>query len=243
MGGVKSGRLWLFLQKGGMTGTILAIAFAFASMFFLGMFGKELLVRLTGAETTGTITERIVSESSCSSNKRRSARTCFTYSIRYAYEVDGRYLSGNQQVEEAFFSASREGQATPVRHLIFAPEWSLLAQSHHSFKVIPFALLFSLPAFFLVAAGRRRLKRVNEMINLRDHGDLRTAQVTAVERTSVEVNGVAFHVMRWTDEKGVAGASLWQSAIKLPSVGSSIAVFADPEGNIPSVWDRDCGGL
>lgn len=233
---------WLFLQKGGIA-LALATFFSVFAFFVMTVFaGNQLAMRFFGVEAIATVTEHSFEMSSCPSRRYRSPESCPSYHVGYAFSVNGQSYAGRHKVDEEFFFSTFSGQSTPVHYMIFKPEWSVLALSHHNFWLVWMAPIFGLLAFNLSKLCRQRFHRMGQMIKLRDHGLRRTAQVVSVIPTTLKVNGLTYKYMVWADDAGKSGESLWQSAWYLPQVGSTITVFADPKGEIPSVWDKDCGG-
>ena len=59
--------------------------------------------------------------------------------------------------------------------------------------------------------------------------------------TNLAVNYQQMWRFIWKDDAGAPGQSFACWPVNLPAIGTRITVYADPDGNIPSVWEGDCG--
>lgn len=107
------------------------------------------------------------------------------------------------------------------------------------------AILTLMGSFFLIAWGRAEARR---WISTRDHGDERTAVVTAHEtsmwrggRGTIGISAV------WRDENERLGRTFWTQVTpgnpvkNLPSVGETIRVYVGVLAPDRSVWEGDVG--
>lgn len=236
----KSTKLSMFLMKSGGSLASTTVILALVVFYWAAVVGTELMIRHYGEETKAVVTERLERKVSCGRSWKN--KKCTNYYLDFDYFADGQLFAEHQRVDKKLFGAVLLGEKLSVIYLKSAPDWSVLERSQHNLEKIPPLKFGGLVLLFLAYLSYRRLKRVTEIIFLRDHGIRRRAKVVSVNDLLLRFAGDHFHSICWIDRQGLTGESLWQTSDHLPKVGTGIIVFVDPKGVIAPVWYQDCGG-
>ncbi len=224
----------IFWRSGGWIALLLIAAGIGIGLFNVTSRQAGSLLASEGQEVLGEIT-----------NKARS-RNGKSYSYRVSYYFPARndpYSPGLQDVTASFYDGVEVGDEVPVRYLPSDPTISEVDVGRTAtMGWRGLALTIGLLTAGIGACGFL-LGRSRALIGLREHGEMREATVTS-HAVDPKRKDSAKDQMRlvWTDAQGGTGRSRpYDNADKLPPVGDTITVFADPTGKFDAVWEADVG--
>ncbi len=235
------------VSKRGVLGLALASpGWVFALLILIGlgiavpaevMFERAWRLQMGGATVEGTVDRLWTSTRSCGKD---NMDTCTDYNVDFGFDP-GTWRQTEISVTQGFFEALKEGGPIPVRYVRDDPTIIEVESGWTFFEGI---LFLYVALTFLIGGGfglgwRRRL--AHRLVTLRETGERRQAMVTAQERTNFRVTGTPLYRLRWRDEAGVTGQSQAWPQARLPALGSAVTIYADPAGNLPPVWEGDCG--
>jgi hypothetical protein len=151
-------------------------------------------------------------------------------------------LNGSDEVSKPDYNKARIGDRLTVVFLPFNPSLSE-ATPGHRFQTSLWRFCQGLVIWFIawafVAAFFEHKRRKREVWK---RGVARLATVTGRDPYFIRGNASATHsTMTWRDEQGQTGRSEINRNQQLPPIGSTVAIYADPSGKLPSVWEGDCG--
>lgn len=242
--GLNSRRARLFRQESGEDLAFLTLLFALFACFVGAGIGTDLVIRHFGTGVQGAVVDRYSSNRQCS---RGSQDVCRHYHITVRYAADAGLQIVSHDVDRPFYLAVEKGDPVEVRYLKPFPSSAILPGSTNPTGPTDFFLVLALISACCATGCFLRWRRTGEMIQLRDHGVRRRATVTSIEtgrRVNIGLGGIStVYRVKWSDEAGAAGKSMYGTGWKLPAVGSAISVYADPKGQLASVWGKDCPGL
>ncbi len=234
--------------KRGRFGLTMSVAgWIFAAMVVVGIglavpavseLRKGWRLEEAGAEVNGRVTALVRGTRSCGKD---NMQTCDDYTVGFAYAAAGGVRQGTASVTAGFYGGLRQGGPVGVRYVVDDPA---ITEVDFGTTLIGAVALWLIALGFAVPGGIGlwfRARLAARLIRLRDEGTMRSAVVTAVERSNTRVNGIQLWVMRWRDDAGVVGKSRMQRQVYLPSLGAAITVYADPEGKLDAVWEGDSG--
>lgn len=192
---------------------------------------------------SGTMAEAVITgkEVKVSYNSEGNRTTTFYLSFRFAHLTGT--MTDTRSVGRRFFNRQSVGDETPVRYWTVDPsvneiEPGSTRRTLWITKIISAVTLSGGGLWSYLAWAK-----AGRLIWLRDHGERRKATVTEHFRTKVRVNNRPRYRLVWRDSEGLEGRSFMMPHGGLEGfpTGTELAVFVDPGGRLPPVWEGDVG--
>ncbi len=229
----KRSALAMFWRSGGWIALLLIFAGIGIGLYNATSRQAASLLASDGAEAFGEVTNKTRSKSNKS----------YSYRVSYSFPTpDDPYTRGLQNVTVEFYDSVEVGGPVSVRYLPGDPtisEVDIGRTATMGWRGL--ALTIGLLAAGIGGSGFL-IGKARALIGLRDHGEMREATVTShavdpKQKANTKDQARAL----WTDAKGGSGRSRPDDPGKLPPVGDTITIFADPAGRIDAVWEGDVG--
>lgn len=204
----------------------------------LGPLLSGMALRNHGAVAYGEITALNESAHRCG---HHTHALCSSYAVRYRFFHDAQLVEGEDSVSQGLFQRLTLHQEIPVHYVAGNPSQNEL-EPGGKLNNGAMSELFGLA--LLLGSGiavLRNFKLAQQMVHLRSFGAARQAKVVALTQTDTKINGIALWRMEWRDEAETFGESRARWKSSLPELGAQITVYADPEGRLPAIWERDSG--
>ncbi len=162
--------------------------------------------------------------------------------VAYAFTVDGLSFSGENAVNDTLFWSLSEGDPIALRYGADDPQFSAITifGEHRGLRAFGFCMLFLVALVFLLAALSSKIEASYSTAYLRKAGVRRSAVVIRYANAPHFSDG-RFSSILWQDETGANGQSQMMVATRLPDLGATITVYADPEEKLPAIWDGEFG--
>lgn len=162
--------------------------------------------------------------------------------VAYAFDVDGRNFSGENAVDETLFRSLSKGDSIALRYGADDPQLSAIAifGEHRGMRAVGFCVLFVMVLVFLLGALSSKIEAWYRITYLLKVGARRSAVVTRYANLTYVSDGSLSSIL-WQDETGATGQSRMMTATRLPNLGATITVYADPEQKLPAIWDGEFG--
>ncbi len=223
------------LRKGGAV----CLALSFGSLIMMGDalpdLSKVWHLSRNGMETNGTVLRHYTNGTSGKGNR---------FWVEYQFEAQGRN-TGSAPVSESEWVAYRPGRPIAVWYLPDDPDNHSISPGGALWQTLIFCLL---GAFFLSCAILGTLAilvRTIRQAYLRSVGLPMTATITRIASSGRSSFISQSWIMIWKDETGRQGRSdprtAWFHSREPLPIGTTITIYADPKGRLPSVWEGDCG--
>ena len=162
--------------------------------------------------------------------------------VAYEFNADGRFFSGENSVTLTLFRTLSEGDFIALRYGKNDPQLSAITifGEHRGLRAFGFCMLFLVVLVLLLAALSSQIEASYRMTYLLKVGARRSAVVINYANAPGVSDGSLSSIL-WQDETGAAGQSRMMTATRLPNLGATITVYADPEEKLPAVWDGEFG--
>ncbi len=223
----------VFSRSGGWIGAVilgLGLVCAGPAVSYLGF---EYQLSRHGVTVTGTVTD--LADRRARRNKRNHV---VVYVFRTAEGVD---VTGRQRVSAATLNDLVEQQPIAVTYLPQDPSKSEVNRFRPTrIGLIWLATLAGL-AIFGVLWLRKYWRQAEDVLALREFGQVRRAKVTEHNPLKNKHNRTRSWTALWVDDAGTKGETFVHGAATLPAVGNAITIYADPKGDAKSVWEGDVG--
>lgn len=189
-------------------------------------------LRFNGVDTTGQVTRLW---------HHGSGKTLEMF-VAYEFSVDGLRFSGENAVDETLFRSLSKGDSIALRYGADDPQLSAITVfgEHPGLRAIGFCVLFLMVLVFLLAAFSSKIEASYRMTYLRKVGVRCSAVVIRFANAPGFADGSLSSIL-WRDETGAVGQSRMMTATRLPDLGATITVYADPERKLPAIWDGEFG--
>jgi len=189
-------------------------------------------LRFDGVDATGQVTRM---------STKGKGKTLEMF-VEYAFDVDGLTFSGENSTSATLFKSLYNGAPIAVRYVANDPNRSMIVifgeypglRASGSCVLFLTLLMFVLPGLSSLMAASYRMAYLRK-------ADLRRAAVVTGLVTSPYYHDKGLSSITWHDETGAAGQSRMMTATRLPNIGATITVYADPENELPAIWDGEFG--
>ncbi|WP_291833578.1 DUF3592 domain-containing protein [Limimaricola sp.] len=223
----------MFWAAGGW-GAAIALAMGVA-------FGAVAVTQRTFAQDLDRDGVKVMGTLSDLTSTSRTNRTP-TYTAHYYFQTpDENIVSASQTIGYEDYYALQKGAPIEVTYLPADPAKSEVVRGRTGFNGW---ILMLISAVFLaggVVWGWVQWGRSKIEVALREHGEVRRAQVVAHEVKGKTNDKPTSWVALWRDETGAEGKTLVHKAKTLPAIGAALTVYADPKGGAKAVWEGDVG--
>lgn len=229
----KRSALRMFWAGGGW---VAALALAVGVAFGVGAVAQRTVAQnldRDGVKVMGVI-------KNLSSRSRSNSGT--TYKAEFSFQTpDETFVYASQDIGYEAYRTLQENMPVEVTYLPSDPSTSEIVRGRTGFNGW---LMMLVSAVFLaggvvwgwVGWGRSRIE-----VALREHGEVRQAEVVAHEVRGKTNNVPTSWIAVWRDQTGAEGQTLVHKATTLPAVGETLTVYADPKGGAKAVWEGDVG--
>lgn len=189
-------------------------------------------LRFNGVDTTGQVTRLW---------HHGSGKTLEMF-VAYAFDVEGRNFSGENAVDETLFRSLSKGDSVALRYGADDPQLSAITVfgEHRGMRAVAFCVLFGMVLVFLLGALSSKIEAWYRATYLLRVGARRTAVVINYANATYVSDGSLSSIL-WQDETGATGQSRMMTATRLPNLGATITVYADPEQKLPAIWEGEFG--
>lgn len=232
------GRMRLFWKFTGWVALIFLLPAIIVTLISMSENRKANRLNDAGAEAAATIVAKDVRVTTDSDGDRSTS-----YYLTYEWQHERQTYRDEDSVGRAFYNTLEIGHWTPVRYWLENPMVNEI-QSGNAGTSALITKIIAVVLFVLAGVWAERCwLKAGRAVKVRDLGERRQAKVVEHYRTAVRVNNRPMYRLKWRDQAGDTGQSMWLRGAKLDRypVGSEITVFADPRGRWPAVWEGDVG--
>lgn len=194
-----------------------------ASVRHLADEGADALATVTGLNMTAT---------------RSNNRTQHHFEVSFQFTIDGQTHDGKQIVSEDFYRSLKTRDRIPVRYWTRDPGLTEIEPGHRANEVLisqiaagvagALTLIFAALGWRWAAAARWMAR----------NGVSREVSVTGLTGLWGSFGTTGYFRAVWS-EAGGQGSTRLHRIKRLPGVGTTITILADPAGQRPSLWEGD----
>jgi|GEM_PF-6288115 len=232
------GKLKLFWRFTGWLALIFVLPAVILTLISVFEARKANRLEDAGGQTQATILEKDVRVTTDSDGDRRTS-----YYLTFRFDHERQEVTDTDSVSRSFFNSLEVGDTTLIRYWLEDPMVNEIRPGSSGTAALITKILAVV--FWVIAGiwGERSWLKASRAVKVREKGERRSAEVIEHVRTNVTVNKRRMYRLKWRDEAGAEGQSMWVSGHDLDSYpeGAELAVFADPRGKWPAMWERDVG--
>ncbi len=182
------------------------------------------LLERHGITVSGEITRRDTRQS-----RNSNGQTTTYYYLTYTFRTEaGEDRSRRESVSQSLYNQFQPGARVDVTYAETDASVATIAPGSGRFLGVALAVAGVGAVAVTLGLGQFMLRRKLSLLRAAWHGEMREAQVTAVNPGTLSVNGRLQYRMEWRDAAANTGQSAHRDFSDLPEPGAVIVVYVDP---------------